>query len=66
MRDKARRMCLVSFFILNCYNCINGTRCRYFGQLPPTLEEYLPSGELLAPPPAVNLGTVFDCDNFED
>ena len=24
---KIRRMALVSFFILNCYNCINGGRC---------------------------------------
>lgn len=29
---KVRRMSLVSFFILNCYYCLDGTRCRYFGQ----------------------------------
>jgi hypothetical protein len=57
---KVRRMCLVSFFILNCYYCLDGTRCRYFGQIPPTLEEYLPLGEHLAPPPAVELGEVWD------
>lgn len=57
---KVRQMSLVSFFILNCYYCIGGTRCRYFGQVPPTLEEYLPLDEVLLPPPAVDLGDVWD------
>ena len=57
---KVRRMCLVSFFVLNCYYCICGTRCRYFGHIPPTLEDYLPLDEVLHPPPAVNLGNVWD------
>ena len=57
---KIRRMCLVSFFILNCYYCIRGTRCEYFGQIPPTLEEYIPLGEVLLPPPAVDLGDVWE------
>ena len=57
---KVRRMCLVSFFVLNCYYCICGTRCRYFGHIPPTLEDYLPLDEMLHPPPAVNLGNVWD------
>ena len=57
---KVRRMSLVSFFVLNCFYCIDGTRCRYFGQVPPSLEDYLPLDEVLLPPPAVNLGTVWD------
>jgi hypothetical protein len=57
---KVRRVGLVSFFVLNCYNCILGGRCRYFGQIPPTLEEYIPLDKVLVPAPAVNLGTVQD------
>jgi hypothetical protein len=57
---KVRRVSLVSFFVLNCYNCILGGRCLYFGQIPPTLEEYIPLDEVLVPAPAVNLGTVWD------
>ena len=57
---KVRRMSLVSFFLLNCFYCISGTRCRYFGHVPPTLEDYLPLSELLHPPPAVDLGDVWD------
>jgi hypothetical protein len=63
---KVRRMCLVSFFILNCYYCIDGTRCEYFGQIPPTLEDYLPTDELLFPPPAVQLGDVWDFGRITD
>eukprot|EP00956_Cyclotella_meneghiniana_P018837 scaffold31724_cov60-Cyclotella_meneghiniana.AAC.5 len=63
---KVRRLCLVSFFILNCYNCLIGTRCRYFGQIPPTLAEYLPLDEVLVPPPAVNLGDVWDYGPLDD
>jgi len=55
-----RRMSLNSFFIQNCLYCLNGTRCRVFGQAPPTLDEYLPLNEVLPPPPAVDLGDVWD------
>ena len=58
--EKIRRMTLVSFFILNCYYSINGTRSRYFGHMAPTLEEYIPLWEVLHPPPAVNLGPIWD------
>jgi hypothetical protein len=54
------RQCLVSFLILNCIYCIDGTQCRYFGHVPPTLEDYLPLDEVLIPPPAVDLGNVWD------
>ena len=57
---KVRQMSLVSFFILNCYYCICGTRSQTFGQFPPTLENYLPLNELLTPPPAVDLGDIWD------
>ena len=60
---KVRRECLLSFFMLNCYYCLDGTRSRYFGHVAPTLEEYLPLDEELQPPPAVNLGDVY---NFAD
>ncbi len=57
---RVRRQCLVSFLILNCIYCIDRTRCRYFGHVPPTLEDYLPLDEVLSPPPAVDLGNVWD------
>lgn len=57
---KIRRMFLVSFFLQNCYYCLQGTRCRYFGHIPPTLEEYIPLNEVLQPPPAVDLGDVWE------
>ena len=57
---KVRRLSLVSFFTLNCFYCLGGTQARYFGQIPPTLEEYLPLDETLQPPPAVRLGDVWD------
>ena len=57
---KVRRMSLVSFFLLNCFYCFDGPRCTYFGQVAPTIEDYLPLDEVLSPPPAVNLGTVWD------
>ncbi len=48
------------FFMLNCHYCLGGTRSRYFGHAPPTLEEYLPLDEELPPPPAVNLEDVYN------
>ena len=45
--------------MLNCHYCLDGTRSRYFGYAPPTLEEYLPLDEELQPPP-VDLGDVWD------
>jgi hypothetical protein len=58
-RVKVRRMSMF-FSILNCFYCIDGTWCRFFGHVPPMLEDYLPLDEVLEPPPAVNLGTVWD------
>ena len=46
-------------FVLNCYYCLNGTCSRFFGQIPPTLEDYLPEGGVLNPP-AVKLGDAWD------
>jgi len=60
---KVRRECLISFFMLNCHYCLDGTRSRYFGHAAPTLEEYLPLDEHLNPPPAVDLGEIY---NFND
>jgi hypothetical protein len=60
---KVQRECLASFFMLNCHYCLDGTRLRYYGHPAPTLEEYLPLDEHLLPPPAVDLGEVY---NFDD
>jgi DDE superfamily endonuclease len=57
---KVRKQCLISFFMLNCYYCLDGTRSGYFGHATPTLEEYLPLDEILLPPPAVDLGDTWD------
>ncbi len=57
---KIRRMSLNTFFIQNCIYCMHGTRCRFFGQMPPAIEEYIPLDEVLQPPPAVDLGDVYD------
>ncbi len=57
---KTCKLCLVSFFTLNCFYCLGGTRYWYFGHIPPTLEESTPLGEELLPPPAVVLGQVWD------
>jgi hypothetical protein len=48
------------FFILNYHYCLDGTQSHYFGRAPPTLKEYLPLDEELRPPPAVDLGDVWD------
>ena len=53
-------MSLVSFFVLNCYYCLHGTQSQYFGQISPTLEEFIPLDEEIVPPPAVRLGDVWD------
>ncbi len=55
-----RRECLLSFFVLNCYYCLDGTRGGYFQCIPPSLQEYLPLDEILEPPPAVDLGDTYD------
>ena len=54
-----------SFFLQNCYYCIRGTHCRYFGKIAPTLEHYIPTDEVLVPPPAVDLGTVYQFLNYK-
>jgi hypothetical protein len=59
---KVRRECLVSLLMLNCYYCLDGTRSQYYGHAAPTLEEYLPLKEHLLPPPAIDLGEVYDFD----
>jgi hypothetical protein len=45
-----QRECLLSFFMLNCYYCIDGMRGSYFKCTPPSLQEYLPLDEVLEPP----------------
>jgi hypothetical protein len=57
---KVLKQCLLSFFMLNCYYCLDGTRLGYFGHATPMLEEYLPLDEQLLPPPGVELGDTWD------
>jgi hypothetical protein len=59
---KVQRECLVSFIMLNCHYCLDGTRLGYFGHVTPMLEECLPLDEHLDPPPAVDLGVIYDFD----
>ena len=61
--EKVRKLCVLSFFMLNIYYCLDGTRAAYFGHHVPTLAEYLPLHEILHPPPAVDLGDIFDFHN---
>jgi hypothetical protein len=57
---KVQRECLLSFFLLNCHYCLDGTRSRYFGHAAPTLKEYVSLNEHLTPPPAVDLGEAYN------
>ena len=57
---RVRRLCVTSFFVQNCYYCIQGTWARYFGQIAPTLDDYIPLSEEIPPPPAVDLGPIWD------
>ncbi len=57
---KVQKQCLLSFFMLNCNYCLDGTWSGYFGHSTPTLEKYLPLDEQLLPPPAVQLDDTWD------
>ena len=42
------RLGVISFFILNCYTCLNGSACNsMFNTTPPNLQDYLPLDEVL-------------------
>jgi hypothetical protein len=61
-----RNLTLMSFFILNCYNCLNHSSSAMFGLDPPSLAEYIPLDENIPPAPVISdqqLGTVFDFGN---
>ncbi len=46
----AYRLGVIGFFILNCYTCLNGSACNsIFDSFAPTIQEYLPLDEDLAP-----------------
>ena len=57
---KVQMQCLLSFLMLVCYYCLDGTRSGYFGHVTSQLEEYLPLDEQLLPPPAVDLVDTWD------
>ena len=59
---EATQMILNSFFLLNCYTCMNESP-NNFDIRPPTLQEYIPLGEALKPAPLVSdnaLGEVYN------
>ncbi len=46
----AYRLGVIGFFILNCYTCLNGSACNsIFDSFAPTIQEYLPLDDDLAP-----------------
>jgi hypothetical protein len=49
---ETRKKVLVSFFILNCYQCLNESM-NHFDLRPPSLEEYIPCNEVIPPAPEV-------------
>ena len=52
--EEVVQMVVSAFFFLNCYTCLNGSNCTIiFDEAPPTLDEYLPEGEVLIPAPVV-------------
>ena len=52
--EEVVQMVVSAFFFLNCYTCLNGSNCTIiFDKAPPTLDEYLPEGEVLIPAPVV-------------
>lgn len=55
-----RKLSLMSFFVLNCYYCLNNSRSNFFRLSSLSINEYLPLDENLIPPPVVNLGEVYD------
>ncbi len=57
---KVRKQFLLSFFMMNFYYCLDGTRSGHIGHATPTLEEYLPRDKQLIPLPAVQLGETWD------
>jgi hypothetical protein len=60
------KMTLMSFFMLNCYNCLNQTSSNFFGLPAPSLAWYLPLDEDIPVAPTVSdgqLGTVYDYGN---
>ena len=55
------RMIVSSFFLLNCHTCFNGTNSTIiFDIAPPTIDEYLPDGEVLEPAPVVDVVNVVE------
>ncbi len=57
---------VLAFFILNCFYCLDRTRSRFFGHIPPTLEEYISLDEELIPLPPVASGLVYEFNSFDN
>ncbi len=58
--------CLISFFIINSFYCLDGTRCRFFGHIPSTLEGYIPLDEELISLSPVAMGFVYEFNWFDN
>jgi DDE superfamily endonuclease len=61
--EHVHNLTVVSFFVLNCYFCLNQSASATFGVQAPTLDQYIPLSENLAPAPFVEdweLGEIYD------
>ena len=57
------KMILNSFFLMNCYTCMNQSP-NNFDIHPPSLEEYIPLSEGLKPAPTVSDNTLSEVYNY--
>jgi DDE superfamily endonuclease len=51
--EHVHNLVLVSFFVLNCYFCLNQSASAMFSVQAPTLDQYIPLSEILVPAPFV-------------
>ena len=42
-----RRLIVTSFFVQNCYYCLQCTHSRFFGYATPTIDDYIPLDEVI-------------------
>ena len=60
-----RRLIVTSFFVQNCYYCLQCTHSQFFGYATPTSNDYIPSDEVIRPLSPINLGGVWDFGNLD-
>lgn len=61
--DECSKIMFNSFFLLNCFTCLNETP-NSFNIRPPSLEEYIPLNETIKPPPNVDDALLGDVYNY--